>query len=160
MTTSIDSQSFYDLFDAIEEVAIPSPDSSDDLTSLSLINSNFLVQRKNENGLLGSLFKTMDRINHIESSDSLSGMSTSSSQPDLVNAPSLLKAVEALTLNNYGSNGSLSSLDGDASPQLTVDQISAIIPMSIRYFFSAWEEFLHNQPPPPGENDEQFPKFC
>ena len=88
-------------------------------------------------------------------------------------AEMFFNAVQSLTLNNYGSNNSLSSLDASeikAHKSRVEELVKLFVPEFVKGFVSTYDEFLHNhdrcqQPTKDREGEEEeeetvFPKLC
>jgi hypothetical protein len=167
MTEVNNNNNFYGLFvECVEDISFDGAASTED-------DDWFLasVGKKSSKGssVFGSVFKAVEKINMCESSDSLTSFASMSSmasannmsQSDLVSlfTPQMMMgAVESLTLNNYASTNSLSSMDYITRGQ----SLKATPDTIIQFFFRALEIFINKS-----ENDEdeeisvaEFPKFC
>lgn len=174
--TQVD-RNIYSLFvQAVEDVSIPLSNSSDDLSRLAFLEQISTTRL----GTGHSFFRAMDKLNHVDSTDSLVSLGSSlSSSGDLASlsqdfnfSDAVHKSVERLALNGYASSNSLSSLQSSdslselevklvaesASNDLHSESQHALVQLFYS-FFSTLEEFLHNQEAAI-EPEIKFPKFC
>ena len=123
------------------------------------------ISRKNST-VFSRVFKAVEKINMCESTDSLTSfasMSSMSSSKDksevdllsLLSPHLMIDAVGSLTLNNYGSTNSLSSMDYISRGQT----VQATPDTVIQFFFHALEIFINKSDEDEG-NFADFPKFC
>ena len=167
--TEVDSanngNNLYGVFiECVEDISFDCAASSDD--DEWFIGSVGKKSSRRSSSVFGSVFKAVEKINMCESTDSLTSFASMSSmastkdmsQADLVSfftSDMMMGAVESLTLNNYGSTNSLSSMD-----YIQRGQTIKTTPNNfIHYFFHALEIFINKS-----DEDEilpsEFPKFC
>lgn len=166
--TEIDStnngNNLYGVFiECVEDISFDCAASSDD-DEWYIGSVGKKISRRSS--VFGSVFKAVEKINMCESTDSLTSFASMSSmastsemsQADLVSfftSDMMMGAVESLTLNNYGSTNSLSSMDYIQRGQTMKSSPNNFI----HYFFHALEIFINKS-----DDDEilpsEFPKFC
>ena len=167
--TDIDSNSpnsnLYGLFvECVEDISFDGAQNTDD-DDWFLASVGKKVSRRNST-VFGRVFKAVEKINLCESTDSLTSfasMSSMSSSKDksevdllsLLSPHLMIDAVGSLTLNNYGSTNSLSSMDYISRGQT----VQATPDTVIQFFFHALEIFINKSDEDEG-NFADFPKFC
>jgi hypothetical protein len=167
MTEVNANNNFYRLFlECVEEISFDGAASTDDddwfLTTVG-------KKRPRGSSAFGIVFKAVEKMNTCESSDSLTSFASMSSmasannmsQSDLVSliTPQMMMgAVESLTLNNFSSTNSLSSMD-----YITRGQTLKATPDTIIHFFFRALEIFINKSGMDEDDDNfvaEFPKFC
>jgi hypothetical protein len=158
---------FYRLFlECVEEISFDGAASTDDddcfLSTVGKTSSK-------GSSAFSIVFKAVEKMNTCESSDSLTSFASMSSMASannmshsdlvsLITPQMMMGAVESLTLNNFSSTNSLSSMD-----YITRGQTLKATPDSIiQFFFRALEIFINKSEMDEDEENSlaEFPKFC
>lgn len=182
MATQMGYGQFFDILDDMNLVDTGDEDQVINISKRSTSKQFLSGDDSQLTRIINHFFKTMEQLNlsESESTDSLrSGLSSSnlsrkSSTSDIKKTSSqssdssgkeelaahLFYAVQSLTLNNYGSNNSLNSLDVDKDMNL-------FMPQFMEKLITTFDEFMHNHENTQQNEEESgdpsaqaFPKLC